>query len=184
MLTIRQCGASFGFALLFFLLAWCIGPGGLEAASLSDPAVDRYNQRVGTQTFDPQYHFTTNTLLVETANAITNMGSDILKLKLNKAFGSCYGVTLSSKITNLVTLVRDEPSCRRAFDMPFRHYLAWTYAFATSTPDWNNGYTSTSDQNNDYREFYDLTRYLLTNYNNSGKTFYLGHWEGDGYLNV
>ena len=31
---------------------------------------------------------------------------------------------------------------------------------------------------------YDLTHYLLTNYNNSGKTFYLGHWEGDGYLNV
>src|ERR1051326_8041546 len=31
---------------------------------------------------------------------------------------------------------------------------------------------------------YDLTHYLLTNYNNSGKTFYLGHWEGDGYLSV
>jgi hypothetical protein len=31
---------------------------------------------------------------------------------------------------------------------------------------------------------YDLTHYLLTNYNNSGKTFYLGHWEGDGYLEV
>ena len=29
---------------------------------------------------------------------------------------------------------------------------------------------------------YDLTRYLLTTYNGSGKTFYLGHWEGDGWL--
>ena len=30
----------------------------------------------------------------------------------------------------------------------------------------------------------DKQRYFLTNYNNSGKTFYLGHWEGDGYLKV
>jgi len=36
-------------------------------ASLSDPAVDAYNVRVGTQTFAGLYQFTTNTLLVETA---------------------------------------------------------------------------------------------------------------------
>src|ERR1041385_2818439 len=49
------------------------------AASLSDPAVDAYNARIGTQTFSGQYKFTTNTLLVETAQAITNFGSDTIK---------------------------------------------------------------------------------------------------------
>ena len=44
--------------------------------------------------------------------------------------------------------------------------------------------TAGSEQAQDYREVYDLTRYLLTNYDNSGREFFLGHWEGDGYLSV
>ncbi len=121
------------------------------AAPLSNPAVDAYNVRVGTQTFNGLYHFTTNTLLVETAQAIQSMGSDTLKIELGKGFAGQYGITLGPYITNLVSLVRDEPSCRKVFDMAFRHYVLWTYAFATSVPDWNNGYTSATDQQNDYR---------------------------------
>jgi hypothetical protein len=171
---------TYFFVLLFSVAALENGSG----ATLSDPQVDKYNVRVGTQTFSGLYHFTTSDLLIETASAITNMGSDILKMQLGSGFFSKYGILQNSGITSLVSLVKNEPSCRKVFDMPFRRYITWTSAFSTSTPDWNNGYTSASDQANDYREFYDLTRYLLTNYNNSGKTFYLGHWEGDGYLNV
>ena len=67
--------------------------------------------------------------------------------------------------------------------MPFKHYLLWEYPFANSDEWWGSGYNATAGAK-DYREMYDLTCYLLTNYNNSGKTFYLGHWEGDGYLEV
>ena len=85
---------------------------------------------------------------------------------------------------NLLTLARDEPNCRTALDMPFRRIIAWAYPLSNpDAPFQGTSYTAT-EQANDYREMYDLTRYLLTNYNNSGKTFYLGHWEGDGYLNV
>jgi hypothetical protein len=31
---------------------------------------------------------------------------------------------------------------------------------------------------------YEFTQNLLISYNNTGKTFYLGHWEGDWYLLV
>jgi len=51
-------------------------------ATLSDPEVDKYNVRIGTQTFAGLYQFTTNTLLVETAQAIQGMGSDTIKLYL------------------------------------------------------------------------------------------------------
>jgi hypothetical protein len=34
------------------------------------------------------------------------------------------------------------------------------------------------------QECYDLTRHLLTEYRNSGKTFVLQNWEGDGHLNL
>jgi hypothetical protein len=160
----------------------CLWSFSVSAATLSDPLVDKYNVRVGTETFSGLYHFTTNNLLIETARAITNMGSDILKMEVASGFWGKYAITQNPSITSMMSLVKSEPSCRQVFDMPFRYYVFWAAAFSTASPDWKNGYTSTTDQNNDYKEFYDLTRYLLTNYNNSGKTFYIGHWEGDGYL--
>jgi hypothetical protein len=151
---------------------------------LSDPAVDAYNVRVSTETFAGLYKFTTNTLLVETAEAITNFGSDTIKFYMGKNTPGQSGVTLGPNITNLITLARDEPSYRQVLDMPFRHIIMWEYPFGNPDAPFQSGDYTPAQQADDYTEMYDLTRYLLTNYNNSGKTFYLGHWEGDGYLEV
>ncbi len=153
------------------------------AAPLTDPAVDSFNIHIGTQTFGPKYHFTTNTVLVETAEAIREMGSDVVKFYMGKGFGGQYpGITLPVSVTNLQTLARDEPSCRRVLDMPFQHYVIWSYCFAaTSDAWWSDGF-SASERQKEYTEVYAFACYLLTNYNNSGKSFYLGHWEGDWYL--
>ena len=153
--------------------------GRAPGASLSDPAVDAYNVRAGTQTFAGLYQFTTNTLLVETAKAIGEMGSGVIKFYLGTDVPRQYRIDLGPNITNLLTLVRDEPSYHHVLDMPFQHFVMWAYPFGNAWP--FDGY-SDSERADDYREIYDLTRYLLTNYNNSGKTFYLGHWEGDWYL--
>src|SRR6185437_11291157 len=155
-----------------------------DAAPLSDSQVDAYNMRIGTETFAGMYKFTTNTLLVETAEAITNLGSDVIKLYIGPNTSGQSGVTLGPKITSLLTLVRDEPSYRKVFDMPFRHMVIWTYPMANPEPPFTDGNYSHSEQAVDYREIYDLTCYLLTNYNNSGREFFLGPWEGDGYLSV
>ena len=186
-MTISCCGHAFGgeirrrayFAAMMLVV---FGSGhALSAATLSDAAVDRFNVRVGTQTFAGLYQFTTNTLLVESAQAIAGLGSDIIKFYLGADFSRQYRLTLPQDITNLTSLVRDESSCRQVFDLPFRHYLLWAYPFGNSDAAWKDGY-SAPEKARDYRELYDLTRYLLTHYDNSGKTFYLGHWEGDGYL--
>jgi hypothetical protein len=165
-------------AAAIFVSTW---PG--SAATLSDPAVDAYNVRVGTETFAALYKFTTNSALVETAQAITNLGSDTIKLYLGSNTAGQSGVAKPSYVTNLLTLVRDEPNYHRVLDMPFRHFVLWAYPLENSDEWWGSGYNSTQGAK-DYQEMYNLTRYLLTNYNNSGKTFYLGHWEGDGYLSV
>lgn len=176
-----------GSPLIGMLVAIAItfgAAGGLRAATLSDPQVDAYNMRIGTQTFAGLYQFTTNTLLVETAQAILGMGSDTIKMYLGSSYPRQYHYNLSPSVTSLMTLAKNDPSCHQALDMPFRHIIAWAYPFSNSdAPFLNTTYTATQ-QANDYREMYDLTCYLLTNYNNSGKTFYLGHWEGDGYLSV
>jgi hypothetical protein len=178
--------AASGFGLWFFvaLLVGLSAASLSPAAALSDPAVDSYNMRVGTQTFSGLYKFTTNTLLVETAEAITNLGSDTIKFYMGHNTSGQSGVTLSSNITNLLTLARDEPSYRRVLDMPFRHLIIWEYPFSNPDAPFQDGNYTSTEQANDYREMYDLTRYFLTNYNGSGKTFFLGHWEGDGYLSV
>lgn len=155
----------------------------LRASTLSNPAVDAYNVRVGTETFAGLYKFTTNTLLVETAEAMTNLGADVIKFYMGSDTSGQAGVTLTANITNLITLARDEPSYRQVLNMPFRHFIMWEYPLANADSWWANGYNATQGAA-DYQEMYELTCYLLTNYNNSGKTFYLGHWEGDGYLNV
>jgi len=155
----------------------------VSAANLSDPQVNAYNMRVGTETFAALYKFTTNTAFVETAQAITNLGSDTIKLYLGSDTSGQEGVTLPAQVTNLLTLVRDEPNYHQVLDMPFRHFVMWAYPLENADSWWSGGYNSTQGAK-DYQEMYNLTHYLLTNYNNSGKTFYLGHWEGDGYLKV
>ncbi|HXI72393.1 MAG TPA: DUF2341 domain-containing protein [Verrucomicrobiae bacterium] len=176
---INACGHHLFAAIIVFAAAQSL----LSAATLSDPAVDAYNVRVGTETFAAMYKFSTNSALVETAQAITNLGSDTIKLYLASNTSGQAGVTLPGNVTNLITLARDDPDYHKVFDMPFRHFIMWAYPFANSDQWWGSGYNATAGAK-DYREMYDVTRYFLTNYNNSGKTFYLGHWEGDGYLKV
>ena len=129
----------------------------LLAATLSDAEVDKYNVRIGTQTFAGLYQFTTNMLLVETAGAIHDMGSDTIKLYLGVNYPRQYNTTLPSSITNLTTLVRDYSPVHQVFDMPFRHIIAWAYPFANVDAPFGNGYSAT-EANNDYREMYDLTQ--------------------------
>jgi len=148
--------------------------------AVRDTDADVFNYGIGTQTFSPLYQFTGQTKLVETAKAIQGMGSTTLKFFLGKGFDKQYGVTLPSSITNLAALAQNEPSCRAVLDMPFQQYLLWTYCF-TAPGWWADGF-SAAEKRAEYTEIYDLTRYLLTRYANSGKHFYLGHWEGDWYL--
>ena len=82
-------------------------------------------------------------------------------------------------IQSLADLARLEPSYRKVFAMPFAYYVIWTYAF---TPRWWNKGFSAEDQEKEYREFYALVVHLLKTYSGTGKTFFLGHWEGDWHL--
>ena len=177
----------FSFASCFIrLIVFCCDvsfPLSSLGDTLSDPEVDAYNVRVGTQSFSPGYKFTTDTKLVETSDAIRTMGSDIVKFYMGKNYSGQYGITLSSSITNLTAMAKNEASCRHVLDTSFRHFLIWVYTFASNGNDswWKDGY-SASERQNEYNEIYNFSQYVLTNYNNSGKSFYFGHWEGDWYL--
>src|SRR3954462_13954587 len=56
-----------------------------RASPLSE--LDRFNYVIGTQTFSPLYQFTARPRLVETAQAIRQMGSSVIKLRLRPEQG-------------------------------------------------------------------------------------------------
>lgn len=177
--------------------------------------LEAFNFTIGTQTIGATYQFTTESLLVETARAILDMGSNLLKLTMGrgyqrmmlKASKTAYPETMqyllnqgtdainrprikfpgasveepagNPDVHTLSDLARLEPSYRQVFEMPFAYYMIWTYAF---TPQWWNLGFSSQSQEKEYEEIRALASYLLTTFSGSGKTFYLGHWEGDWHL--
>ena len=154
-------------------------PGSAAEPPAVDPDLAAYNHVLGTQTFGIKYQFTSGNALVETAEAIRRMGSNTIKFFAGPGAAGQYRMTLPPEIASLTALVRDEPSFRAVLDMPFAHYLMWAYAFAGD--EWRTG-LSPARRDAIYRELTELCAYLLTAYRGSGKTFYLGHWEGDWSL--
>jgi len=143
------------------------------------------NTVLGTQTMDASYRFTGKPLLVETAEAIRGLGCDTIKFQLSPRYAGPRGNVAAPRdgIRSLAQLVRDEPAHRRVLDMPFSRFVLWTHTFEIGDDQdkWRKGLAPATAAA-EYREIYDLARQLLQTYRGTGKTFYLGHWEGDGWL--
>jgi len=135
------------------------------------------NYILGTQTFGVKYQFTNQTRLVETAQAIIDMGSNVLKCYLGPKAYDQYKISIT-KYKTLKELAAEEPSYQKILDMPFDYYLFWVYGFAEPNNVLRKGWNE-HQKKATYKEIYDLACFLLAKYNNSGKTFYIGQWEGD-----
>ena len=116
--------------------------------------IQHYNYMLGTQAFNPNYQFTDASPLMEIADRIDEWGSNMIK----------FYATDDKMI--------DEVLAKHDFDYIFMWYR--------SDPYFKDGY-SDAEAKADYDAFYAYTKKLLTTYNGTGKTFYLGHWEGDWY---
>ena len=156
-----------------------VGASGLGAEQPNVEALDTFNYAVGTQTIGPKYGTAEKTRLIETAEAIREMGSNLIKISVSPRYAKQYGIPEREGVASPVDLVRDEPSYRAVLDMPFAHYLIWVYGFPTIH--WRDG-LSPVEWHQTYTQMRELSCYLLEHYNDSGKTFLLGHWEGDWSL--
>lgn len=136
---------------------------------------------IGTQTFGPLYRFSAKDKLVETAEIIRDMGTDTIKFYAGPGYVSMYDLPKSDEIKTLTDLVSKEPSYKETLDMPFRNILLWMYPLSTGNW-WENGIGKRSERDAEYKEVFDLACYLLKEYDNTGKTFLLGNWEGDWHL--
>ena len=160
----------------------------------TEASIESYNFAIGTQTVGAKYKFTDESMLVETAREIKNMGSNLLKFSMHPRYCTeNYGLPKNDAITSLTKLASLEPSVKKVLDMDFKYYHIWVYGFSQYTPEpigkkddtaqikFINGYPK-KHEDALYKEVYDLTSHLLNTYNGSGKVFYLGNWEGDWHL--
>ncbi len=150
------------------------GSGTVEA----DRAVSHFNYVLGTQTFDPAYQFSDEPALIETARAILDMGSNVLKFALDRDLTEGRDPDLPP-IGTVADLAREEPVARALLDMPFAYTLVWVYTFGGGW--WHDGFDEV-EAAAEYQEMRGLTEHLLRTYTGTGKRFYLGHWEGDWHL--
>lgn len=132
-------------------------------------------RRLSSTCISPAYQFSDENCLVECAKLLISIGSDTIKFSL---VPQSIGIsTLPATIKTLQQLVANEPNYRCVFDMPeLKNYILWAYTLNGSVV--KDGMSRT-ELDAEYKQIYDLTQYLLTKYNGTKKTFYLGNWESD-----
>lgn len=128
----------------------------------------------GTQTIGCHYGFTDKPRLTETAEVIHAMGSDTIKFSLDKKH-----VSPDLKQATLLQIA-SSPVAKQVLDMDFRNFLLWCLPPGKKFD--QPGAIEASYWDEQYKQMYELSCWLLTTYNGTGKTFCLGNWEGDWVL--
>jgi hypothetical protein len=144
------------------------------------------SQVLGVTHVGGKYHFTEKPFLREGADTIKYLGTKVIKLWFSRTSSSVmqeayyYNSTWPTNIRSLKELAQTT-YFKEIFNMPFSTYILEAMDVGASY--WKNG-MSAEKQLAVQNEFYDLTKYLLQTYKNTGKTFILQNWEGDNALNA
>jgi hypothetical protein len=138
-----------------------------------------YNFVLGTHAISGSYQFTSDNKLVEQAKKIREMGSNILKISLGKNSAEIYGITEASKSTSTLALFSNNLPYKTVCNMDFKYIFFWVHTL--TNVEWKNG-ISAANEKILYDEIYNFASYILSTYDNSGKTFFIGNWEGDWLL--
>ena len=162
--------------ILFFSSLFIFGQTIPEYDKKSD--LEDYNFVLGTQGIGGYYKFTDESALIEQAKHIRAMGSNILKISLGKKSQKVYGLPIK-KVKSTKELFLSNKDYKIVFDMDFKFIFTWVHSLTQIQ--WKKGINKKEEQIL-YNEMYEFVSYLLKEYNNSGKTFMIGNWEGDWLL--
>lgn len=157
----------------------------LTSVSFAQPGRDQLLQtpfQAGVTHVDGKYAFTADNFLIEGSRRISTFGSDAIFIYLEPNFRTRYpekgGPPWPAGDLQSITELAQTDAYKAVFNLPFKVFVITAYGFATQGGVQNFA-IDPSLANREEQEFYDLTRYLLTTYAGTGKTFILKHWEGD-----
>ena len=150
--------------------------------SLGGPIPKNFKNMIGATHMDGQYYFTKEPYIIEGAKKMNELGYGILKLWFSKANGNAGGYKYNSdwKLTRSMSFreLAEHPYYNEVFNMPFK-------VFALNINEGFGG-ASTEDQTDRLKriegEFYELTKYLITQFKQRDVTFILELWEGDWFM--
>jgi hypothetical protein len=128
------------------------------------------------------YHLTDKDFLNEGADQILALGSRVIKVwfwagQKGRVPDSYPYNSQWPKVTSLVEGAQT-PYFQDLFNKPFTTYILVTASLGRDEAYWRKGITE-EQKKDEQRQFYELAKYLLTQYRGTGKTFVLQHWEGD-----
>jgi hypothetical protein len=177
----RRSAFRWGAALLALALAApAAAQPGASCATDPEAAARSYNYILGTQAIGGPYQHTKGNRLIEQAENVRGMGSNLLKISLAQGAASNYGsVEAARRAKSTLAYVQASPAVQQALDMDFTFYQAWVHSFTGAN--WRDGVDMTEARAY-YDEMYALTAWLLERYSGTGKVFMLGNWEGDWLL--
>ena len=128
-----------------------------------------------------KYFFTRQDFLDEGADQVLAVGSKVIKLYMTGRNPERYSWNSTWPDAKNLEEMASHPYFRSVFSKAFRTYILTAYALGHKDAYWTNG-VSPEELADETRQFYDLTKYLMTTYKGTGKTFVLQHWEGDWAL--
>jgi hypothetical protein len=124
-----------------------------------------------------KYHLTDEDFLNEGANQILVLGSRVIKAWLHKPQQS-YPFNAQWPEMNTLVEIAQSRYFRELFDKPMTTCILMCFSTGADAGYWRKGFTE-EQKLEEQRQFYELAKYLLTAYKETGKTFVLQHWEGD-----
>jgi len=153
----------------------------LVGAAYARPARD-LRDIVGVTHVAGLYHLTDKDFLNEGADQILALGARVIKVWFysgqSERLASSYPYHSQwPKVESLVAGA-ETPYFRELFEKPFTTYILKVTSLGRDEGYWRKGITAEQEKD-EQRQFYELARYLLTQYRGTGKTFVLQHWEGD-----
>jgi len=164
-------------------LSLCVVVSPAAGQERADSAERELRDVIGVTHVSGAYHLTEKDFLNEGADQILALGSRVIKLYLTvppsgNPVTKAYPFRSNWPEAHTPAELARTPYFRSVFDKPFTTYILTTYSGGRYEHYWRQG-TSDEQARDEQRQFYELTRYLLTTYRGTGKTFVLQHWEGD-----
>lgn len=132
---------------------------------------------IGVTHVDGKYCLTDEDFLNEGADQIVALGSRVIKVWFHNPHRS-YSFNSKWPEMNSLVEVAKSPYFRELFDKPMTTYVMMCFSMGRDAGYWRKGVTE-EQKLDEQRQFYELTKYLLTTYKGTCKTFILQHWEGD-----
>jgi hypothetical protein len=124
-----------------------------------------------------QYYLTNKDFLNEGAEQILALGSRVIKVWFDNPPRSYPFNSKWPKMDSMVEIAQS-PYFQQLFNKPFKTYIMMCFSVGRGGGYWKNGITQQQKQD-EQKQFYELTKHLLTSYKGTDKTFVLQHWEGD-----